>query len=265
MQACPIVLQRYHGILQYGASVLQNKAVVFQYECGVFVRRAAVIEDNLTREKEPTAMQTDFLPRPDGAFREWGENFLNVATQSGAGLPLTPAQRAELQNLLNGFAAAMNAHETAKAHFHSMTEGKDAARDQFDAAVRKVARVIQSDAEVPDALKVGLGLKPHTGVRSRGAPVTPTDLRVQADANGDHRLAWNRLTNKPNTNFMIEAQIGDDPAWRLIGAANAARFTHTGQSPGVRIAYRVAAHRAGRASVPSAAAVLYDNARVVLK
>ena len=210
-------------------------------------------------------MQTDFLPRPDGAFREWGENFLNVATQSGAGLPLTPAQRAELQNLLTDFADALTAQETAKAQLHSMTEGKDAARDQFDAAVRKVARVIQSDADVPNALKVGLGLKPHTGVRSRGIPVTPTNLRVQANANGVHRLIWNRLTNKPNTNFMIEAQIGDDPAWRLVGAVNAACFTHTGQPPGVRIAYRVAAHRAGKASVPSAATVVYDNSRVVLK
>lgn len=210
-------------------------------------------------------MQTDFLPRADDALRVWGENFLSVVKTSGEALPLTPDDLEVLRKRLADFQNTLAAQDAAKTGLRGMTTDKDDARARFGAEVRKLVRAIQGDAAVPVGLITNLGLKPHTGAHSHSAPVAPTKLIAQAASNGVHRLKWNRMGNKPNTTFLIEAQTGADPEWRIAGATTAANFTHSDQIPGVKITYRVRARRAGIMTAPSETAVVYENSPAVLK
>ena len=83
-----------------------------------------------------------------------------------------------------------------------------------------------------------MGINPRVGTRTHGEPKTPDGLTAQGYAEGTNALLWNRNGNKPNTIFVIEAQIGDAPGFVQVGSTGATRFRHTGQTPGVRVLYR---------------------------
>ncbi len=77
------------------------------------------------------------------------------------------------------------------------------------------------------------------------------------NVNGNNELRWNRNGDKPNTIFVIEAQIGEATEWTYVDSTAETKYTHTNQKPGTQIAYRVKATRKGESSPWSAVAVAY--------
>ena len=184
-----------------------------------------------------------------------------AAQEQAAALPLTDAQREEAAALLADFDGAMTSLYAARNAHLSATSAKDAARARFTSEIRELVREIQGAPNVTTPLALALGLKPRKVPRVKSAPAAPQKLTAKAAPNGVHTLQWQRMGNKPNTTFEIEAQTGDSAAWQIVGSVTATRFTHYGQVPGVKITYRVTARRAKMVSAASNLATVYAGVR----
>ena len=101
-----------------------------------------------------------------------------------------------------------------------------------------------------------MGLQVSDGATSP-PPAEPTDLTVTPNASGFNELKWKRNGNKPNTVFIVEAQVDGAGDWVQVGAVTETTFVHENQIPGKQIAYRVKARRDKRESVWSGTAVAY--------
>jgi hypothetical protein len=135
------------------------------------------------------AAKKDVFPAPDTQFMAWLANAAAFAQANMAALKLTTSQVNELDTLSTDLAAAFAAHVTAKATARQKTGAKDAAKKAAAALVREVAKKVLNDATIPDALKEGMGLRPHDTTRTPVPPpaVAPGVL-VEQDGNRQHTV-----------------------------------------------------------------------------
>ena len=209
-------------------------------------------------------MQSDYLPKGKTQLQAWLTNFNTVANTNMTALGLTASDMTALNGAASGLSTSINVVKTAKASLKAATQGELGATKNVNSTVRGVVRRIQSNAAVSPALKASLGVNPRTAPKNHTPPVTPTGLMAEAYSNGVNSLRWNRAGNKPNTIFVIQAQSSASAEWVEVGSASATKFDHVGQTPGVKVAYRVLAKRAGMASVASPAVTVYGAATTVV-
>ena len=209
------------------------------------------------------SMSNDYLPKGKTQLSAWLANFNNVASAQMTSLGLTAADITALTGTTGNFNYSVAGVKTAKAALKSSTQAETAATKTVSNTVRGIVRRIQSNPAVTPAQKATLGVNPRSAPKNHAPPVTPTGLTVSGAETGVNTLNWNRAGNKQNTVFAVQAQIGASAAWVEVGAVTATKFAHTGQTPGVKVAYRLVARRAGMASVASAAATVYGAAPTV--
>ncbi|KAG8526090.1 uncharacterized protein KY384_000082 [Bacidia gigantensis] len=207
--------------------------------------------------QEMRPMPDDYLPKGKTQLQAWLTNFGTVAGAQAVPLGLLPADLSALgaaQGTFNGSVAGV---KTAKAALKSATQTELTATKTVNTTVRGIVRRIQANPAVTPTQKASLGINPRSAAKNHAPPVTPTGLTAEGFSTGVNALKWDRAGNKSNTIFVIQAQIGASLDWVEVGSKNATKFDHVGQTPGVKVAYRVLATRAGMASVPSPSVTLY--------
>jgi hypothetical protein len=192
-------------------------------------------------------------------FLVWLTNFITVITAKKSQLPITDEQITALNDLRTSLEEKINQQAAAEEASRAATQTTASARTSGNSEISFFNTAFKNDKSIPEELLTEMGLKvaqPDTSP----APAVPLELMVTANADGSNELKWKRNGNKQNTIFIIEAQTGGAGNWVQVGATSDTTFTHTGQQPGVEVAYRVKATRSKRESGWSNTAVAYFKA-----
>lgn len=151
--------------------------------------------------------------------------------------------------------AAVADQVEAQASARSKTEVVNGLRNdimQILAQLQLYAKAKQLPASIMELLGFGGSSTGRTSV----IPSTPTELSATGYSNGVNAVSWNRANNGYGVSFIVEAKSGNG-GWNIIGVTKRQRFTHSGQTPGETIMYRVQAQSASGSSEYSDTAVIY--------
>ena len=208
-------------------------------------------------------MSDDYLPKKDKDLQAWLNNFVTIANANLPALGITVLDMGPITSDQTSFTGAIATLVTAKDTLKSATQGKNQVRKKAVNDIRALVRRIQANPTVQPPLKSSLGLNPRTVKPSRVTPVTPAGLTVAGYSNGDNVLDWSANGNKAGTNYLVEAKFGAATNFVQVSAGTATRFTHSGQTPGAKVTYRIVAKRRNLVSSPSDTASVYDGAATV--
>lgn len=117
---------------------------------------------------------------------------------------------------------------------------------------------LKGNENVTSDLIESIGLESDDNVSSAIVPVAPTDLVVEGRSNGINYVKWKSGGNKPRTNYVLEAKIGDATEYVFVTVTAKTRYEHKNQTPGVRVLYRVKAVHNDLESACSNEAVIYN-------
>lgn len=202
-------------------------------------------------------MATDSIPGTESGFASWMVNFAEVAATHATELNLSSEQTDALEELAEIYNEALVNWTAKQMAAKGATAVKHTAQQNAEELFRPIARIISANSEIPTELKAKLGLKVTP---SPSGPVVPVEnLAASAYGNGVHKLVWNRNGNSRNTIFQVQAKVGLDGPWTIVGTTNRIRFEHRDQTPGIPTFYRIVSQRAGRLSSPSNEAAVYGN------
>lgn len=168
---------------------------------------------------------------------------------------MTSGQVAGLTGLATAFQSAVVDNNEAKLNAKGKSATKRLVRTTSEEQFRAAAKVINANPAISSALKSELGLNVSPSPVGPVAPVE--DLSVKGFSNGDNKLVWKRAGNKGGTVFQVQAKIGGTGPWTIVGTTTRIRFTHSGQTPGVAMLYRIVSERGGTLSSPSNEASVY--------
>ena len=201
----------------------------------------------------------DYLPRKDMEFQEWLSNFLSVTKENSS---LIGVSSEDLKSLAESHSQLINALESVeitRTAYLQATQIKETVRNAANAEARSVVRRVQANPRVTSALKSKLNITVRE-IRAPQVPLTaPTKLVAVGYDNGQHDLRWQRSGNPVNAHYIIESKVGTDLNWTKLDVVTATKYRHTGQSPGVKIVYRIIARRSGKLSTPSNEFTLYGE------
>lgn len=196
---------------------------------------------------------------PDAQFRQFTENFVNVAEANAEALGLSIGAIAQLENAQIAFGDALtaqvNAIDAAKAATSLKRQQKCAMLD----LVRLYANQWQANPTISDELKQQLGLPIHDKSPTPRSVFPPSDLYVRAISSGTNWLRWDRNENFPQTVFEIQCSYDVPNNWQWIEVTMKTDFRHTGQTPGRTVFYRVRANRPTGVSAWSNIGVAYGQ------
>ncbi len=202
-------------------------------------------------------MASENIPAKDALYKSWIATFASVATANATLLNLSTGQTTALTTASSDFTTAYNANRSAKANAKGKAAAKRTSRTSSEALFRATAKVITANPDISDDLKAELGLNVAPPPATPVVPVA--DLAVSGFANGDNKLVWKRNGNTKTTSFLIQAKYGSSNTWTLVAATNTIRYTHSGQTPGLQVIYRVISQRGGVQSSPSNEAIVYGS------
>lgn len=204
-------------------------------------------------------MNGSYIPRADGAFRSWLDQFVTVAISNAATLHLDAAQILQLATMNADWDNALQQVVELRNLTQSATLSKNRTRQSIESYVRQLVQSIQQNPTVSDRLRKELGVSVRRMERTQVKPVAPADLVAHGFETGINRLKWNGNGNKKETLYVIEARYNETDTWELVDVTTRVRYDHHGQTPGVRMFYRVRARRPKFISEPSNVAVVYDK------
>lgn len=187
-------------------------------------------------------MPQDYLPANDREFLAWLKNFNQVAVENKIAFGFTDDDLGELTGVETTLEDAISTDDTAQSAAKATMTAKKDAQLSATAIARKAAQHAQT-SKATDALREQLGITVRDKVRSTLTPQTPLDLVATPHADGTNTLKWKSGGNKPGTQYLIETKVGDSGAWALIDAITKTSYTHTSQTPGQKMRYRVRAKR----------------------
>lgn len=185
-------------------------------------------------------------------------NFITVAT---ANLPaLTTLVNADIIALTTlktdidaAIADAIAKQEAAEAAIAFRNTKLDLLNIGTESRVLKVFSIVGLSTSLQDQL----GLPAFDIQPTPVQPITPTGLAVLGFGDGTNKLSWNTAGNAARTNYIIEFRVGPTGPWQFLNTTTRSKYDHTGQTPGVRLEYRVKAKRPAGESNYSNIAVVY--------
>ncbi|MEQ1933320.1 MAG: hypothetical protein ABL962_05505, partial [Fimbriimonadaceae bacterium] len=184
-------------------------------------------------------------------------NFAAVSEANATELSLSLAEIGEIELATTNYNNAFTASNAAKAASHGATATKRTNRTTSEATARKFAKMFLANTALSQDLLAELGL--NVVPQPIGPVSTVTDVSVAGYSNGTNKLSWNRAGNAQGTMFMIEAKIGTSTTWVQVGGTTKKAFTHSGQTPGVQVIYRIIAQRNTVSAEPSNTAIVYET------
>lgn len=198
----------------------------------------------------------DFIPSDDGNLVNWYSNFAQQCDSYSTILGLTAAEVTAIENNASSFDTAWKTSGAAKQAAKEAVAQKDTVRRNVVSAARALAREFKTNPAVTPAIQAALGITTTTPPIA----VTPvTDVIGVGQSNGVNQLSWNRNGNRSGTTFVVEYRIGNAGDWNFAGVTTRSKFSHTGQTPGQEVWYRIISSRAGVNSVPSDPEAVYGG------
>lgn len=196
------------------------------------------------------------LPLQDSKFRTWSRTFAERAADYQDVLGLTDDQVQALTDVAAQFSSAYGEAEIYRNYARGKVAEKIIAREEAEALMRSIGKVILANDDIPIDVKSELGMKATVTPPSEVMP--PSRLSASAIGTTTHLLKWDRNGNSVHTTFLIEMRLEQSAEWRFIGTTTKTKFTHSNQTPGVPVCYRVSSQRADKVSMPSNQASIYD-------
>jgi hypothetical protein len=127
----------------------------------------------------------DFIPRQDSEFHNWVKQYSQYVDAHFAELGLTVAQNTALQTLLTEWNTNYPAHTAAQAAAQAAAQLKITTRENFEAKVRELTGIIQSNSEVTNEQRAELGI---TIPKDTHTPVPVPTTRPMGSINNVNRL-----------------------------------------------------------------------------
>lgn len=136
-------------------------------------------------------MPADFIPRADGRFLLFAENFARTLVAHPWRYGVAPAAAAYVQQLVDEFAQKLATSTREATATKGATIEKNSSRYSAEWIIRSYARLIKRNLGVSDADKIGLGVPPINISRRRiGAPETWPLLNVQLGTYRRHHMTY---------------------------------------------------------------------------
>lgn len=199
----------------------------------------------------------DYIPKPDQEAVAYLDTLITALEANEVAYGGVADDFASLRTLHTAFEDALNVSNTKKGEAQIAVANKDAARLDLEAAVRPEVAQIQVNPAVLDADRVTAGIPIRDTVRTFSNPITPTDLVAVADAAGTNTLKWDDAGNATGIQYVVEGKVGAAAGFSTVDVVTARTYRHTGQTPGVKVEYRIRARRGNAISDPSNVAVVY--------
>lgn len=134
---------------------------------------------------------SDYIPSGDAEFNTWQTNFINNLSESKAELGLTDAEIASIKASQGEWASAYDSHIAAKAAAEGARQAKTDARASYEAALRSMARRVQSSVVATDKHRAQLGLNVKESTRtSAGVPATRPVAQVDTSQRLRHTISF---------------------------------------------------------------------------
>ncbi len=135
-----------------------------------------------------------YIPRADGRFREWLENFAAVIAEAPATFQIPPTTAAALLDLSRRYAAAYAAANAPGTRGGPRIVKKNAVRREAWKTVRPIAMRIKFHRGISDAHKIRLGVRSPQRRQSRiPAPTAVPALELLESRPRRHRLRFHNL------------------------------------------------------------------------
>jgi hypothetical protein len=193
-------------------------------------------------------MSNDYIPKKEDLYQDWLENFASVVSTHVQELGLTTQQVTDIGNDSTLITTSLRDIASLRDTLGGKIETKDNDIKATKARIRKIVTQIQGNPNVTVILKRQLRLNTHETPRTNTPPVTPLGLQAEPFINGTNLLTWKAGDNKPNTRYVIEYRVGNTGAYSYLANTTATKYSHTGQTLGVLVWYRVRAERRKLAS-----------------
>jgi hypothetical protein len=199
----------------------------------------------------------DYIPKPDQEAAAYLDTMVDALEANEVAYGFIAGDFAAVRVLHTAFVDALEASNTKKGEAQIAVASKDAARLDLEAALRPLVAQIQVNPVVEDAARVTAGIPIRDTTRTFSNPITPTDLVATADAAGTNSLKWDDAGNATGIQYVVEGKVGNAAVFSTVDVVTARTYRHTGQTPGVKVEYRVRARRGNAISDPSNVAVVY--------
>ena len=199
----------------------------------------------------------NFYPTNDADFAVWLGNFITIANVNLIPLGLTAADITALTALKTDLDAKVAAANAARATAVSATAALKASRKNANIQASFRGKAITANPNVANSIKEQLGLNVRDTILTPIIPLVPAGVVAQAFANGTHVVSWSANGNKGGTQYLVEAKFGNATAFTFVNVTTKTKLEHTGQTPGVRVVYRVKARRGDNESGYSGEAIVY--------
>ncbi|MCE9558662.1 MAG: hypothetical protein K8R88_06895 [Armatimonadetes bacterium] len=141
----------------------------------------------------------------------------------------------------------------------SATATKNVTKKSLVTMVQLLNKKVQANPSVTDALKLDAGFSVPDTSPTAVIAVGVATLNVNGYETGENKLKWSRSGNAPSVKFAVFASHDSGANWSQIAAITKTRFTHTGQTPGDAVWYKVVAYSANNTAPASPISVAYPE------
>ena len=136
-------------------------------------------------------MAGDYIPRIDGDFDGWQQNFVTYAADHYVELGLESNVVTLLLVARANWELVHGKHVAARAAAVAARQAKDEGRAGYDKLIREVVRRIQAFAKTTDAQRGSLGITIADAIATPvGAPTTRPVVKVDFSRRLSHRIAF---------------------------------------------------------------------------
>ncbi len=199
----------------------------------------------------------DYIPNADRQFKDWLNNFIDVANVNLTLLGLSTTEMTSLVSEKDNLDKGISASETATAAAKAATEKKKIARKKVEATTRAFVKRIQAKPDVLANVKKQLQITvPGNTPAPPPVPYAPIDLIANIIGSGTNELTWKRNGNRNSILFVVEALVEGETEYKSVFTSLKTNFVHSGNKPGAKITYRIRAQHGTTLSLPSNEAVI---------
>ena len=179
-----------------------------------------------------------------------------MASANLASIGLVAADITALNLLRTPFTTGLDSVATTKQAAKAAVTAKDTEKDAYLVKLRELANKVLGTPNVPLNIVNQLGLNPPHTQPTKKTPTVPTNLLATPYAIGVNALDWKANGNIAGTQYLVDfSRNGSD--WEIAGTTTATKYSHTGQTPGQAMWYRVTAQRRNIQSDASLTAAVY--------
>lgn len=165
---------------------------------------------------------TNYMPRPDGDFAAWANNYYAAVKKWWDAQGLDPTDLKPLETALAEWQKDYPAHVKAQAAAEGARQAKDVARAALEKEVRPITNFVQGYTKTTDADRATIGITVRdTSKTPSPTPTSAPVVQVESGQRLTHRLRF--------TDAAAPTRRGKPPG--TIGAEVWLALTPTGQPP----------------------------------